>query len=128
MTEVRNKLVDITNPNLDSYELLDNILDYCIYLEGEDPASTIELDEKDGNHISSFISYREKYEWEKDEDIPIDEESVLSSAKTGAPVFAKKKEKLKVKKITIDDHKKERVSKFHFGGEFDSNQSKYEIL
>ena len=104
MAEVGLKLIDLSNPNFDSFKILDQILIYCIYLEGEDPTATIEYSPKDGEHVTSKITIK-RYEWDDDDT-----------------------EGRQIKSTIIDDRKKDVVSKFYFGGESDSNQTKYEIL
>ena len=100
--DVGNKLIDINN--VDEEGLLDDILTYCIYLEAEDSASTIERSPNDGKHVTSETIIKQKeYKWEDDED-------------------------LKVTNVVVDDRKKEIVNKFYFGGESDSSQTTYETL
>ena len=97
-----NQIIDISDPNLDEEELMDKILEYLIYLEGSDVASTIEDEKSKGKHISitkktKTFEYNGKQEYE-------------------------------YTKVVIDDSLKAQVSKYYFGGEDASNQSKYEIL
>jgi len=97
------ELIHIGDPNLDAEELLDDILKYCMYLEEVDPVSTIEYSPKDGKHITSEkIIKKAKYDWQEKE--------------------------YEITKLTVDDSKKNIVSKFYFGGEGDSNQTRYEQL
>ena len=97
------KLFDLSDPNLDPDEILIKMFDYMRELEGPDTASTIEESPKHGSHITlEKIIKPSKYKWGTEDRI--------------------------IEKIIIGDSKKNRVNKFYFGGESDSNQTKYEIL